>query len=205
MLRGDPHRVRAREGKDVGTRINRRSARADRLVCRSALWHALTQTASARRVRKASPGTTGGVRWPKPKRSRFPFACPTPCRPRRCDCWMQARLLSIKLSQTCGRSSICLPPKERVRALRTQMQDAGEDADAFMANVIEQACNRYLQTGEFPTTYEQLQPTPVLSVGLLTFAGDDGMKAGQIYRARIEESHFCDIQTRQEQQHASIA
>ncbi len=95
--------------------------------------------------------------------------------------------------------------KEQVRALRTQMQDAGEDADAFMANVIEQACNRYLQTGEFPTTYEQLQPTPVLSVGLLTFAGDDGMKAGQIYRARIEESHFCDIQTRQEQQHASIA
>src|SRR5579864_6581878 len=35
--------------------------------------------------------------------------------------------------------------KDQVRALRAQMQDAGEDADTFMAmtNVIEQACNRY--------------------------------------------------------------
>src|SRR5712692_1097798 len=85
--------------------------------------------------------------------------------------------------------------KEQVRALRTQMQDAGEDADTFMAmtNVIEQACNRYLRALEFPTTYEQLQSTPVLSVGHLTFAGDDGMKTGQTYRARIEVSHFCAI------------
>jgi putative transposase len=96
--------------------------------------------------------------------------------------------------------------KEQVRALRTQMQDAGEDADAFMAmtNVIEQACNRYLQTGEFPTTYEDLQPAPILSVGQLTFAGDDGRKAGQTYRARLELSHFCDLHTRQEHQHTSI-
>jgi len=90
--------------------------------------------------------------------------------------------------------------KEQVRALRGQMQDAGEVADAFMAmtNVIEQACNRYLQTEEFPTTYEELQPPPILSVGHLTFAGDDGMKVGQTYRARIEVSHFCAISTRQE-------
>jgi putative transposase len=97
--------------------------------------------------------------------------------------------------------------KEQVRALRTRMQDAGEDTDTFMAmtNVLEQACNRYLQTGEFPTTYEDLQPAPILSVGHLTFAGDDGMKAGQTYRARIELTYFCDTQTRQEHQHASIA
>ena len=96
--------------------------------------------------------------------------------------------------------------KEQVRALRAQMQEAGEDADAFMAmtNLLEQACNRYLQTGEFPTTYEELQPVPVLSVGQLTFAGDDGMKAGQTYRARIEMAHFCDLQTA-EHQHASLA
>jgi putative transposase len=70
---------------------------------------------------------------------------------------------------------------EQVRALRTQMHDAGEDADAFMAmtNVLEQACNRYLQSGEFSAAYEELQPPPVLWVGHLTFAGDDGMKAGQ--------------------------
>jgi putative transposase len=97
--------------------------------------------------------------------------------------------------------------KEQIRALRTQMHEAGEDVDTFMAmtNVIEQACNRYLQTGAFPTTYEELQPTPLLSVGHLTFAGDDGMKAGQTYRARLEIAHFCDLQTRQEHQHASIA
>jgi putative transposase len=97
--------------------------------------------------------------------------------------------------------------KEQVRALRTQMQDAGEDADAFMAmtNVLEQACNRYLQTDTFPTVYEELQPAPILSVGHLTFAGDDGMKAGQTYRARVEMTHFCDVQTRQEHTSASLA
>jgi putative transposase len=96
--------------------------------------------------------------------------------------------------------------KEQVRALRAQVQDAGEDADAFMAmtNVLEQACNRYLQTNTFPSTYEELQPTPILCVGHLTFAGDDGMKAGQTYRARVEMAHFCDIQTRQEHQQASL-
>lgn len=96
--------------------------------------------------------------------------------------------------------------KEQVRALRAQMQDTGEDAEAFMAmtNVLEQACNRYLQTEEFPTTYEELQPAPILSVGHLTLAGDDGMKAGQTYRARVEMAHFCDVQTRQEHTSASI-
>ncbi len=96
--------------------------------------------------------------------------------------------------------------KEQVRTLRAHMQDAGEDADAFMAmtNVLEQACNRYLQTDEFPTTYEELQSAPILSVGHLTFAGDDGMRAGQTYRARIEMSYCCDIQTRQEQCRASL-
>src|SRR5712692_7684883 len=96
--------------------------------------------------------------------------------------------------------------KEQVRALRAQMPDAGEDADAFMAmtNVLEQACKRYLQTDAFPTTYEELQSAPILSVGHLTFAGDDGMRAGQTYRARIEMSYCCDIQTRQEQCRASL-
>ncbi len=88
----------------------------------------------------------------------------------------------------------------QVRTLRTQLHDAGEDADAFMAmtNVLEQACNVYLQTGTFPDTYEQLQPVPVLSVGHLTFAGDDGMEKGQTYRARIDQRIFCDLASRQE-------
>ena len=96
--------------------------------------------------------------------------------------------------------------KEQVRALRTQMQDTGEDAEAFMAmtNVIEQACNQYLQRETFPTTYEDLQSAPVLSVGQLTFAGDDGMKAGQTYRARIEVEHVCEVQSRQEHRRARL-
>jgi putative transposase len=97
--------------------------------------------------------------------------------------------------------------KEQVRSVRAQMQDAGEDADAFMTmtNLLEQACNVYLQTGVFPTTYEALQPVPVLSVGHLTFAGDDGMKAGQTYRAHIDIAHFCDLETRQEQRRATLS
>ncbi len=86
--------------------------------------------------------------------------------------------------------------KEKVRALRAE----SEDADAFMAmtNVIEQACNVFLETGVFPTTYEDLQPVPVLSKGQLTFAGDDGMSAGQTYRARIE------VATHQEHTQATL-
>jgi putative transposase len=71
--------------------------------------------------------------------------------------------------------------KEQVLALRARLHDAGEDADTFMAmtNLVEQACNGYRHTEAFPTTYEDLQSAPVLSVGHLTFAGDDGLKAGQ--------------------------
>ncbi len=96
--------------------------------------------------------------------------------------------------------------KEQVRARLTQMQDAGEDADAFMAmtNVIEQACNRYLQREAFPATYEDMQPVPTLSVGQLTFAGDDGMKAGQTYRAQLEVSHVCNMASRKEHKLATL-
>jgi len=97
--------------------------------------------------------------------------------------------------------------KEQVRALRERLHDAGDDADTFMAmtNVLEQACNRYLQTDVFPTTYEELQPVPVQEVAQLTFAGDDGMQAGQTYRARITVSQFCDVQTRQERGQAFLS
>jgi putative transposase len=95
---------------------------------------------------------------------------------------------------------------QQVATLRAQMKNAGDDAEAFVAmtNLMEQACNGYLRTGDFPTTYEELQPIPVLSVGLLPLAGDDGMSAGQTYRARIKVSHFCDLQTRQEHLGASL-
>ena len=88
--------------------------------------------------------------------------------------------------------------REYVRDLRDEM----EDADTFlgMVNVVEQACNVYLTTGTFPTTYEAMQSLPVLRVGQLTYAGDDGMAAGQTYRIRIEaRGSHSTISTHQEQ------
>jgi len=101
------------------------------------------------------------------------------------------------------------PAKKDYRAIKEQvhqLREASEDADAFMAmtNVVEQACNVFLETGIFPTTYEELQRVPVLAVGQLTFAGDDGMHAGQTYQARIEVSKFCDVATRQVHEQATL-
>ena len=97
--------------------------------------------------------------------------------------------------------------KERVRALRTQQQEAGEEAGVFLAmtNLIEQACNFYLETGAFPATYEELQPIPVQQVGQLPFAGDDGMQAGQTYRAMLWVAHCCDLSTRAEARRTHLA
>lgn len=85
--------------------------------------------------------------------------------------------------------------KEQVSALR----EALDAPDAFMAmtNVVEQACNSFLETEEWPATYEELQPVPVLKAGMLSFAGDDGMVKGQTYRARIDARHVCDVATHQ--------
>jgi hypothetical protein len=81
-----------------------------------------------------------------------------------------------------------------------------EDAEAFMAmtNLVEQACNCSLETRAFPTTYEEMQAVPAQEVAQLTFAGDDGMHAGQTYRARLKVSQFCDVQSRQERKQASL-
>ena len=73
-----------------------------------------------------------------------------------------------------------------------------------MTNVIEQACNRFLETESWPTTYEALQPVPVLKVGQLTFAGDDGMAKGQTYRARIDFRHVCLRHSRAERTTARL-
>jgi transposase len=62
-----------------------------------------------------------------------------------------------------------------------------------------------LKTGAFPTTYEELQAIPVQQVGQLTFAGDDGMQAGQTYRALVWVAQSCDRSTRAEARQASLA
>jgi len=96
--------------------------------------------------------------------------------------------------------------KEQVRALRAQMKADGDEGERFvsMTNLIEQACNHYLREETFPQTYEEMQEPPVLTVGQLTFAGDDGMRAGQTYRARLDVAHFSNVATRQETHFAHL-
>ncbi len=75
--------------------------------------------------------------------------------------------------------------KEAIQTLQTTLE---EDETAFvtMQNVVEQACNYFLALGAFPTTYEQMQSAPLLKVGLLTYAGDDGGAQGQAYRLSLD-------------------
>jgi putative transposase len=75
--------------------------------------------------------------------------------------------------------------KEAIQTLQTTL---GEDETAFVTlqNVVEQACNYFLDHAEFPTTYEQMQAMPLLSVGMLTYAGDDGGAKGQAYRFSLD-------------------
>jgi hypothetical protein len=77
--------------------------------------------------------------------------------------------------------------KEALLALQKTLVD-DETAFITMQNVVEQACNYFLEHGEFPTTYEQMQSVPLLSVGLLTYAGDDGGAKGQAYRFALDPS-----------------
>ena len=93
--------------------------------------------------------------------------------------------------------------KEKVSALREALDDP--DSYMAMANVIEQACNHFLKNEAWPQTYEDLQPVPVLSVGQLTTAFDDGLEKGQTYRAKIDYVHLCDLVTHEERQRARLS
>lgn len=75
--------------------------------------------------------------------------------------------------------------KEAITALHKSLD---EDETSFVAlqNVVEQACNFFFQHDHFPSTYEELQPVPLLKVGMLTYAGDDGREKGQAYRLALD-------------------
>ncbi len=75
--------------------------------------------------------------------------------------------------------------KEAITALQKSLE---EDEMSFVAlqNVVEQACNFFFQHDRFPSSYEELQPFPLLKVGLLTYAGDDGREKGQAYRLALD-------------------
>jgi putative transposase len=71
----------------------------------------------------------------------------------------------------------------------TTMQKSLEDDDTSfvtLQNVIEQACNYFFQADRWPASYEEMQPIPLLKVGMLTYAGDDGREKGQAYRMSLD-------------------
>lgn len=76
--------------------------------------------------------------------------------------------------------------KEAIPALHKSLE---EDDTSFVAlqHVVEQACNAFFQQDRFPASYEELQPVPLLSVGLLTSAGDDGREKGQASRMALDQ------------------
>ncbi len=75
--------------------------------------------------------------------------------------------------------------KEAISTLQKSLED---DDTSFVSlqNVIEQCCNFYFQQDRFPASYEELQPVPLLKVGMLTYAGDDGGAKGQAYRLALD-------------------
>jgi putative transposase len=77
------------------------------------------------------------------------------------------------------------PIKEAITALQKTLED-DETSFVTMQNVVEQCCNFFLREGRFPASYEELQPLPLLTVGLLTYAGDDGGEHGQAYRLAFD-------------------
>src|SRR5262249_25248279 len=48
------------------------------------------------------------------------------------------------------------------------------------------SCNFFFQHDRFPCSYKELQPVPLLKVGMLTYAGDDGGEKGQAYRMAVD-------------------
>ena len=75
--------------------------------------------------------------------------------------------------------------KEAITALQKSLE---EDETSFVTlqNVIEQSCNSFFQHDCFPSSYEELQPVPLLKIGMLTYAGDDGREKGQAYRLAVD-------------------
>ncbi len=75
--------------------------------------------------------------------------------------------------------------KAGIEALQKTLED-DDTAFVTMQNVVEQACNYFLAQGTFPEKYEDMQAVPLLKVGVLTYAGDDGMAKGQSYRLSFD-------------------
>jgi putative transposase len=75
--------------------------------------------------------------------------------------------------------------KEAITTLQKSLED-DDTSFVVLQNVIEQCCNYYFQQDRFPSSYEELQTVPLLKVGMLTYAGDDGREKGQAYRLALD-------------------
>jgi len=75
--------------------------------------------------------------------------------------------------------------KEAITTLQKSLEE-DETSFVILQNVVEQCCNFFFQHDQFPQSYEDLQPIPLLKVGLLTYAGDDGGAKGQAYRLALD-------------------
>src|SRR5260370_24536780 len=75
--------------------------------------------------------------------------------------------------------------KEAITTLQKSLE-ADEISFVTLQNVVEQACNYFFQYDHFPSSYEELQPVPLLKVSMLTYAGDDGREKGQAYRLALD-------------------
>jgi putative transposase len=79
--------------------------------------------------------------------------------------------------------------KRALASLREETSDGGSAVE--LQSLIEQSCNFYLKHGCFPDHYEEMQEIPVLKVGILPYAGDDGGACGQAYRLRFDLEGKC--------------
>src|SRR5229473_214082 len=89
-----------------------------------------------------------------------------------------------EVNRPAAKNRICI--KEAITGLQKFLED-DDTGFVTMQNVVEQCCNYYFAHDCFPATYVELQPLPRLSVGLLTFAGDDGGAKGQAYRFSVNQ------------------
>src|SRR5258708_1343261 len=64
--------------------------------------------------------------------------------------------------------------------------DSDGGSEVELQGLIEQCCNFYLHHECFPASYEQMQPVPVLKVGILPYAADDGGDKGQAHRLHLD-------------------
>src|SRR5712692_1548157 len=56
--------------------------------------------------------------------------------------------------------------KEAVAALQKSL-DEDETSFVTLQNVVEQACNYFFQQDRFPSSYEEIQPVPLIKVGMI--------------------------------------